>query len=264
MKSVLTIAGSDSSGGAGIEADIKTITAHKLFATCAITALTAQNTTGVFAVEDTSVDMVIGQIEAVCSDIFPDAVKIGMVSSAPIVNAIAESLERFEVRNVVVDPVMVATSGSSLIKTDAIDLIIERLFPQASLITPNKDEAEVLSGMTISTEADMERAAERIQALSGGCRPHVLVKGGHTIKEGAANDLLFTRTGECVWLEGTYIDTPNTHGTGCTLSSALACNLAVGMDIVSACRAAKEYVSGAIAAGLELGHGRGPLNHMWR
>lgn len=259
MKAVLSIAGSDSSGGAGIQADIKTIAAHHLFAETAITALTAQNTTGVFGVMDVDPDFVASQIDAVFDDIRPDAVKIGMVSSAAIAVAIAERLEAHGARNIVVDPVMVATSGSRLIDDDAIEALKARLIPLADIITPNIPEAEVLCGFPIDHEDDMERAARRLVLLGGGA---VLVKGGHG-RQGA-NDVLVTRDGQTIWLRHARIDTPNTHGTGCTLSSAIACGLAEGNDMPSAVRSAKDYVSGALAAGLDLGRGSGPLDHMWK
>ncbi len=264
MKTVLTIAGSDSSGGAGIQADIKTIEAHGLFATSVITALTAQNTTGVFGVSDVSPEFVIKQIDAVFEDIRPDAVKIGMVSSPAIVEAIADALERHNAEHVVVDPVMVATSGSALIADAAVNALVERLFPLAEIVTPNVPEASVLSGFPIESPGDVERAAGRISRLSGGLMCAVLVKGGHASgDERRADDALLLPDGRIVWLEGRRVATENTHGTGCTLSSAIACGLASGLDIESAVREAKEYVTGALRANLQLGKGNGPLDHMW-
>ena len=233
MKSVLTIAGSDSSGGAGIQADIKTIAAHGLFAQSAITALTAQNTTGV--------------------------VKIGMVSSPKIVGAIAEALVRNKAANIVVDPVMVATSGSELASSDAVVALRERLIPLATVITPNIPEAEALFGARIATRADQEKAACEIAHATGVA---VLVKGGHG--ENDANDVLGRPNGEAVWFEGERIDNPNTHGTGCTLSSAIACGLAQGLTLEDSIAQAKRYITGALAAQLNLGRGSGPLNHMWQ
>ena len=259
MKSVLTIAGSDSSGGAGIQADIKTIAAHGLFAQSAITALTAQNTTGVYGVHDVPPAFVAQQIDVVFDDIRPDAVKIGMVSSPKIVGAIAEALVRNKAANIVVDPVMVATSGSELASSDAVVALRERLIPLATVITPNMPEAEALFGARIATRADQEKAACEIAHATGVA---VLVKGGHG--ENDANDVLGRPDGEAVWFEGERIDNPNTHGTGCTLSSAIACGLAQGLTLVDSIAQAKRYITGALAAQLNLGRGSGPLNHMWQ
>lgn len=257
MKSVLTIAGSDSSGGAGIQADIKTITAHKLFATSAITALTAQNTTGVTAIHDAPAEFVGQQIQAVFEDIPPDAVKIGMVSSPEIIQTIAEKLQEFGAMNIVVDPVMVSTSGSKLLADDAQDNLCRLLLPIASVITPNIPEAEVLAGMTIHSLEDMEEAAKIIGSkLYGG----VLIKGGHLTE--TATDLLYY-DGEFNWYRQEHIDNPNTHGTGCTLSSAIACNLALGYELPEAIAKAKKYITGALKDDLNLGKGSGPLNHMY-
>lgn len=258
LKSVLSIAGSDSSGGAGIQADIKTITAHHLFAQTAITALTAQNTTGVYGVLDVDPAFVAQQIDVVFQDIRPAAVKIGMVSSAAIVEAIAGALVRNGAQNIVVDPVMVATSGSSLSDSDAVRALQRLLFPLATVITPNMPEAEALCGFAIESRADQERAASAI-AQTGVAA--VLVKGGHGANE--ANDVLARADGSLTWFEAERIDTNNTHGTGCTLSSALACGLAVGLSLEETIAQAKRYLSGALAAGLDLGHGSGPLDHMW-
>ena len=258
MKSVLSIAGSDSSGGAGIQADIKTIQAHHLFVQTAITALTAQNTTGVYGVLDVDPAFVTQQIDVVFDDIRPDAVKIGMVSSAAIVDAIAEALVRRKAENIVVDPVMVATSGSELSSSEAVVALRNRLVPLATVITPNVPEAEVLSGARIETAADQEREAVRIARETGVC---VLVKGGHGSND--ANDVLARPDGSVTWFEGERIDTGNTHGTGCTLSSALACGLALGLPLEKAVAAAKRYVTGALSTGLDLGRGSGPLDHMW-
>ena len=259
LKSVLSIAGSDSSGGAGIQADIKTIEALGLFAQTAITALTAQNTTGVAGVFDSSPEFVRAQIDAVFDDIRPDAVKIGMVSSAALVRAIAEGLRAHGASNVVVDPVMVATSGSALMGEGVKDVLVSELFPMADVVTPNIPEAEALTGMSIGTKGDMERAARKIALLTKGA---VLIKGGHDIDGVRADDLLYSG-GECAWLLGERIDTENTHGTGCTLSSAIACGLAEGRDVQDAVARAKRYVAGALASGLTLGRGCGPLDHMW-
>ena len=255
MKAVLSIAGSDSSGGAGIQADIKTIASYGLYAETVITAITAQNTCGVRAVQDISPEVVGAQIDAVFEDIRPDAVKIGMVSSAQIINVIAERLRFHQARNVVLDPVMVATSGSRLIDEAAVQVLKERLIPMADLLTPNVPEAEILSGIRINSQEDMEEAA-RIIGENCGCA--VLCKGGHQHND--ANDLLY-RNGELRWFMGKRIQNPNTHGTGCTLSSAIASNLAKGMEMDMAVEKAKAYLSGALGAMLDLGRGSGPMNH---
>lgn len=258
MKSVLSIAGSDSSGGAGIQADIKTIQAHHLFAQTAITALTAQNTTGVYGVLDVDPAFVGQQIDVVFDDIRPDAVKIGMVSSPVIVDAIVDALVRNGAANIVVDPVMVATSGSELSSNEAVVALREKLIPLATVITPNMPEAEVLFGAHIENAADQERAAVEIARATGVA---VLVKGGHG--ENDANDVLACPDGAVTWFEGERVDTANTHGTGCTLSSAIACGLAVGKPLEEAVKSAKDYITGALSAGLDLGHGSGPMDHMW-
>ncbi|MEE1188819.1 MAG: bifunctional hydroxymethylpyrimidine kinase/phosphomethylpyrimidine kinase, partial [Acutalibacteraceae bacterium] len=216
MKTALTIAGSDSSGGAGIQADIKTMTMNGVYAMSAITALTAQNTTGVTAIQESSPDFLAEQLDEIFTDIFPDAVKIGMVSSSDLITTIAEKLQKYDAKNIVVDPVMVATSGARLISEEAIDTLKEELLQLADVITPNIPEAEVLAEMTIASEADMETAAKAIYKLYG-C--NVLLKGGHNLND--ANDLLWTAEGP-TWFHGERIDNPNTHGTGCTLSSAIA------------------------------------------
>lgn len=257
LKTALTIAGSDSSGGAGIQADLKTMTVNGVFGMSAITALTAQNTLGVKAIQEVTPEFLAQQIDAVFEDIRPDAVKIGMVSSAALVEVIAQRLRFWKAENIVVDPVMVATSGSALIETDAVTALKEQLLPLATVATPNIPEAEVLSGLKIGSEAEMLAAAEAIhQAL--GCA--VLLKGGHAIND--ANDLLWSAAGP-KWFYGKRIDNPNTHGTGCTLSSAIASNLAKGYTLEESVARAKEYLSGALAAMLDLGHGRGPMNHFF-
>ena len=257
MKTVLTIAGSDCSGGAGIQADIKTMTAHGVYAMSAITALTAQNTTGVYGVLDTDPAFVAQQLDCIFTDIFPDAVKIGMVSNRQIIEIIVEKLQQYGAQNIVVDPVMVATSGGKLMKDDAMEAILSKLLPIAHVITPNIPEAEVLCQMEIKTADDMLKAAGKI---SGQIKGAVLIKGGH-LKD-TANDLLYVK-GNGVWITGKRINTQNTHGTGCTLSSAIACNLANGYGLYQSVCSAKEYITGALAAGLNLGHGNGPLNHCW-
>lgn len=259
MEAVLSIAGSDSSGGAGIQADIKTIAAHRLFAESAITALTAQNTLGVTGVLDIDPAFVEKQIDAVFEDIRPAAVKVGMVSSASIIEAVADALERHAAANIVVDPVMVATSGARLIGDDAIEALKERLLPLADVVTPNMPEAAVLCGFPVNDDASMERAANELSERVQGA---VLVKGGHSAAR--ADDVLVARAGApAFWLRAPRVDTQNTHGTGCTLSSAIACGLAKGLPMEEAVRAAKDYVRGALAAGLNLGKGSGPLDHMW-
>ena len=257
MKTALTIAGTDPSGGAGIQADIKTMTANGVYATSAITALTAQNTTGVYGILESTPEFLANQLDCIFTDIFPDAVKTGMVSSTALIAVIADKLRQYGARNIVVDPVMVATSGARLISEEAVDALKEKLLPLATLLTPNIPEAEVLSGMTISDPAGMERAARAISEQYG-CA--VLCKGGHQISD--ADDLLW-REGAGVWFRGRRIQNSNTHGTGCTLSSAIASNLAKGYDLDQSVRRAKAYISGALAAMLDLGHGSGPMDHMF-
>ncbi len=255
MKTALTIAGSDSSGGAGVQADIKTMTMNGVYAMSTITALTAQNTLGVRAILEVTPNFLKEQLDAVFEDIFPDSVKIGMVSSSELIDVIAERLKFYNAKNIVVDPVMVATSGSALIKTDAIKTLIEKLLPLATLVTPNIPEAEILSDMKIKSKNDMIKAAEFIEKSYGCC---VLLKGGHSIND--ANDLL-CENGRFVWFDGKKINNPNTHGTGCTLSSAIASNLAKGLNLAESIKKAKDYISDALAAGLDLGNGSGPMKH---
>ena len=255
MKTALTIAGSDSSGGAGIQADIKTMTANGVFAMSAITALTAQNTIGVTGIFETTPEFLAQQLDAVFTDIFPDAVKIGMVSSAPLIHVIAEKLRAYGARHIVVDPVMVATSGSRLLRDDAMQALTSELLPLAEVVTPNIPEAEILAGMPIADAAGMEAAAKAISQQYGCC---VLCKGGHKVND--ADDLLW-RSGSGKWFRGRRIHNPNTHGTGCTLSSAIASNLAKGYDLDTSVQRAKAYISGALSAMLDLGHGSGPMDH---
>jgi hydroxymethylpyrimidine/phosphomethylpyrimidine kinase len=257
MRTALSIAGSDSSGGAGIQADIKTMSANGVYAMTAVTALTAQNTTGVTSILDSTPAFLSAQLDAVFTDIFPDAVKIGMVSSAELISVIAQKLRQYGARHIVVDPVMVATSGSRLLREDAVEALKTELLPLAEVATPNIPEAEILADMPIRTPADMEAAARKISEQYG-CA--VLCKGGHDLND--ANDLLW-KDGAGYWFNGRRINNPNTHGTGCTLSSAIAANLAKGMALEDAVRRAKEYISGALAAMLDLGHGRGPMNHLF-
>lgn len=257
MNTCLSIAGSDPSGGAGIQADLKTMTVNGVYAMCAITALTVQNTLGVTNILEVEPAFLGQQIDAVFQDIRPDAVKVGMVSSAGLIRVIAQKLRQHGAQNVVVDPVMVATSGSRLLESDAATALREELFPLATVVTPNIPEAQALSGWEIFAPVDMERAAQRI-GDAYGCA--VLCKGGHKVND--ADDLLW-RNGFGKWFHGKRIDNPNTHGTGCTLSSAIASNLAKGYDLDESVERAKEYISGALAAMLDLGHGSGPMNHMF-
>lgn len=255
MKTALTIAGSDSSGGAGIQADLKTMTAHGVYGMSAVTALTAQNTTGVQAVLEVTPEFLGQQLDSVFTDIRPDAVKIGMISSRALMEVIADKLQEYRAEHIVLDPVMVSTSGARLMAEDAVHILQERLFPLAQVITPNIPETEVLTGMRIQNAADMEDA---VRQLADQYPCAILCKGGHRIND--ANDLLF-EAGTAIWIEGRRIDNPNTHGTGCTLSSAIASNLAKGMCLEEAVRSAKQYLSGALAAQLNLGSGAGPMNH---
>lgn len=255
MKTALTIAGSDSSGGAGIQADIKTMISNGVYAMSAITALTAQNTVGVTGVLDSTPEFLAEQLDNIFTDIYPDAVKIGMVSQAALIKVIAGKLKQYDAKNVVIDPVMVSTSGYRLISEDAVSALKEYLLPLASILTPNIPEAEVLSGMSVKTEEDMIAAAKMI---SENYHCAVLCKGGHQIND--ANDLLY-QNGAYHWFYGERIDNPNTHGTGCTLSSAIASNLAKGFDLDTSVKRAKAYISDALAVMLDLGHGSGPMNH---
>ena len=257
MKTALTIAGSDSSGGAGIQADIKTMTANGVYAMSAITALTAQNTTGVYGILEVTPEFLANQLDCIFMDIRPDAVKTGMVSSSALIEVIAQKLTQYKAKNLVIDPVMVATSGAKLISDEAIETLKGKLLGLATLITPNIPEAQVLSGMDIRTAEDMERAAKAIYEAYG-CA--VLCKGGHQLND--ANDLLYSKEGARCY-HGRRIANPNTHGTGCTLSSAIASNLAKGYGLDEAVERAKAYISGALAAMLDLGKGSGPMNHMF-
>ena len=255
MKVGLSIAGSDSSGGAGIQADLKAMSFNGVFAESVITALTAQNTTGVTGIMDVSPEFLEKQMDAVFTDIYPDAVKIGMVSDKNLIEVIGRKLEEYKAKNIVLDPVMVATSGAKLLKDDAIRVLIEKLFPLALLITPNIPEAELISGEKIKNEKDMEKVAKKIYDKYG---VNVLLKGGHAIND--ANDYLYEKNGR-VWIKGARIDNPNTHGTGCTLSSAIAANLAKGYALKNAIKKAKSSLEGYLKDGLDLGQGSGPMNH---
>lgn len=255
IKTVLTIAGSDSSGGAGIQADIKTMLANGVYGMSAVTALTAQNTTGVTAVSEVTPEFLGQQIDAVFTDIFPDAVKIGMTANEKLTEVISERLTYYEAKNIVTDPVMIATSGARLASEKAVRSLKDKLLPISAVVTPNIPEAEVLSDMKISDKTDMEKAAVYIN-IKYGCA--VLLKGGHSINN--ADDLLYDNS-EITWFEGVRINNPNTHGTGCTLSSAIASNLAKGYDLKQSVRLAKDYISGALSAMLDLGRGSGPIDH---
>lgn len=257
MKTALTIAGSDSSGGAGIQADIKTMTMHGIYAMSAITALTAQNTTGVYDMMEATPEFLAKQLDLIFTDIYPDAVKTGMVSSRVLIKVIVEKLTEYNAKNIVVDPVMVSTSGSKLLSDDAITDLKEKLLPLADVVTPNIPEAQVLSGIEIKNREDMIEAARMISETYGTA---VLCKGGHSIND--ANDLLYA-DGKYTWFEGLRVNNPNTHGTGCTLSSAIASNLAKGFSLEESVKRSKEYISGALGAMLDLGKGSGPLNHMY-
>ena len=255
MKTALTIAGSDSSGGAGIQADIKTMISNGVYAMSAITALTAQNTTGVTGIMEVTPEFLAEQLDNIFTDIYPNAVKIGMVSASPLITTIADKLKEYKAENIVVDPVMVATSGAKLISDDAIATLKECLLPMACVLTPNIPEAEKLCGFEIKNVDDMKKAAEVIgRNLSGS----VLIKGGHLTE--TADDLLY-HDGEFMWYRGERVNNPNTHGTGCTLSSAIASNLALGYDMKTSVQNATNYITGALKDGLDLGEGSGPLNH---
>lgn len=261
MKTALTIAGSDPSGGAGIQADIKTMTVNGVYAMSAITALTAQNTVSVSEIMEVSSEFLGKQLDSIFTDIYPNAVKIGMVSSSDLIKTISLKLEFYNAKNIVIDPVMISTSGSKLIRDDALKILKKYLLPQATLLTPNLFEASFLSGVTIEDEDDMVKAA-KIISDEYGCA--VLCKGGHLINNSinTANDLLY-HNNNYRWFIGERIENKNTHGTGCTLSSAITSFLAKGMDLETSVKKAKEYISGALRAKLDLGKGSGPLNHAW-
>lgn len=255
MKTALTIAGSDCSGGAGIQADLKTFLANGVYGMSVITALTAQNTTGVSGIMEVTPEFLALQLTAVFEDIPADAVKIGMLSSPELIEAVVEKLREYKAINIVIDPVMIATSGASLSSDSAVNTLKNKLLPLATLITPNMPEAQVLSGIAIHSHEDMEYVALKLQR-EYGCA--VLLKGGHSISD--ADDYLCTEKGS-VWLKGKRIANPNTHGTGCTLSSAIAANLAKSLTLEESVILAKEYITGALSAMLDLGKGSGPMNH---
>ena len=259
MKTALTIAGSDSGAGAGIQADLKTFAAHQVFGTCAITAVTAQNTLGVTAWQALPADLVIAQIEAVAADIGVDAVKVGMLANAAIVEAVAATIAELDLPLVVVDPVMIAKGGDRLLEEDAVGALRTELLPRAHVVTPNIPEAEALTGMSIRTIEDMHAAAERMHRI--GPRV-VLVKGGHM--EGADAIDVACIDGGFLELRRPRIETTSTHGTGCTLSSAIAANLALGAGDRQSIERARDYLDGAIRHAPRIGRGHGPLNHFWR
>lgn len=258
MHKSLTIAGSDSSGGAGIQADLKTMTVLGVYGMSAITALTAQNTTGVQSIFEVTPKFLEDELDSIFTDIFPDSVKIGMVSNADLIRVISKKLREYNAKNIVVDPVMVSTSGSKLIEDGAKDTLLSELFKVADIITPNIPEAEALTGQSIKSKDDMVEAAKKIGEFFEG---YILLKGGHSTDD--ADDLLY-KNSEKIWIKGERIENPNTHGTGCTLSSAIASYLAMGHDVPESVHLAKEFITGAISAKLDLGKGRGPLNHMWK
>ncbi len=257
MKKVLTIAGSDCSGGAGIQADIKTIAVHKMYAMSVITALTAQNTTGVYGIMEATPEFVAQQLDCIFTDIYPDAVKIGMVSNSKIIEVIVAKLRQYDAKNIVVDPVMVSTSGGKLLNDEARSALLTQLLPLGTVITPNIPEAQVLCGFEIKDEGGMVKAAEKIARTYAGA---ILIKGGHL--GNSSTDLLYEK-GSLHWYKGEYIDNPNAHGTGCTLSSAIACNLAAGKSLRESIGQAKVYLTGALEAMLDLGHGAGPIEHTY-
>lgn len=257
MNTVFAIAGTDPTGGAGVQADLKTFMAHNVYGMSIITALVAQNTLGVKDIMNVTPDFLEEQFDCVFNDIFPDALKIGMVSETELIHTIVKKLKQYHARHIVVDPVMVSTSGSRLIEDSALDALKYELIPLSEIITPNIPEAEVLTGKKIKSKEDMIRAAQDIRQWYQG---DILIKGGHF--EDRADDLLY-HNNEKIWLECEHIDNPNTHGTGCTLSSAIASHLASGYDMITSVRKAKDYISGALKANLDLGHGSGPLNHCW-
>lgn len=258
MHKSLTIAGSDSSGGAGIQADLKTMTALGVYGMSAITALTAQNTTGVQSIFEVTPKFLEEELDSIFTDIFPDSVKIGMVSNADLIRVISKKLREHNAKNIVVDPVMVSTSGSKLMADGAKGTLLSELFKVADIITPNIPEAEALTGQSIKSKEDMVEAAKKIGEFFEG---YILLKGGHSADD--ADDLLY-KNSEKIWIKGERIENPNTHGTGCTLSSAIASYLAMGHDVPESVHLAKEFITGAISAKLDLGKGRGPLNHMWK
>lgn len=260
MNTVLTIAGSDSSGGAGIQADLKTFTMHNTFGMSVITAITAQNTTGVRSIQNIDKEIIEDQIDAVFEDIYPMAVKIGMVSNTEIIKVISEKLRSYGAENIVLDTVMVSTSGHTLLEKEAKETLVDELLPLASIITPNLPEAEILCGFEINNEEEMKRACQEISNYYKG---YILIKGGHLETSKKAIDILY-KDGEYEIFENDFIDNKNTHGTGCTLSSAIAANLALGESVEESVKKAKDYVYSAISSKIDLGNGKGPIDHMYK
>jgi len=258
MKTVLTIAGSDSSGGAGIQADLKTFTAFGVFGMSVITALTAQNTLGVQGIYDIPEGFIKKQLDSIFTDMGASAVKIGMLSSIKTIHTVAEKMREYEVRNIILDPVMVAKSGDLLLEKNAVDALTVELFPLALIVTPNLPEAKVLTGIEVTDVTTMETAAEHILRLGP---QNVLIKGGHL--SGKAVDVFFDGK-KFTRFESAHIETQNTHGTGCTLSSAIAAGIALGKPLIEAVSNAKEYITEAIRYSLSIGKGYGPLNHMYK
>ncbi|WP_080845996.1 bifunctional hydroxymethylpyrimidine kinase/phosphomethylpyrimidine kinase [Cytobacillus gottheilii] len=257
MKTALTIAGSDSGGGAGIQADLKSFAANGVFGMSVITAITAQNTQEVRSVQDIDPDIIQDQIEAVFDDISVDAVKIGMLSSTATIKIVAEGLQQYAPAHIVLDPVMVSKGGHHLLREEAVEGLIQYMLPQATLITPNIPEAEVILGFQITSKDLMEKACVEITALGA---KSVLLKGGHM--QGDPDDLFYDGT-DFHWINGKRIDTKNTHGTGCTLSSAIAANLARGLDMLEAVKRGKSYIHTAIQHSLDIGNGHGPTHHFY-
>lgn len=257
----LTIAGSDPSGGAGLQADLKTFSALGCYGTSVVVAVVDENTVGVTGVHPVPVEFVTGQIRSVLDDVGTDAIKIGMLHSSELIVAVRDTLARYDVRDIVLDPVMVATSGDPLLEADAVATLRDELIPHARVITPNIPEAELLLGHAVSAQSELPDAARQLSALCGGVS--VFLKAGH-LSDAELIDIFYNaETGRETELKSRRLDTPNTHGTGCTLSSALAASLAKGMDLDSAARAAKEYIARAIEAGAaySIGHGHGPVHH---
>lgn len=260
MKKVLTIAGSDSSGGAGIQADLKTMTGFGVYGMSVITAVTAQNTLGITGIRQIEPEIIEAQMDCVFTDIYPDSVKLGMLGDKGAVAAVTRKLKEYGAGNIVVDPVMASTSGSKFLEEEAIDLMKKELLPKADLVTPNLPEAEALTGMKIRTKKDMEQAA----GILGKICPGVLIKGGHMaggdLHYAQAEDVLYTH-GKHIWFSEPFLDTSNTHGTGCTLSSAIASCLALGYSLEESVKLGKKYLTAALSFGLNLGKGNGPLYH---
>lgn len=255
MRKSLTIAGSDSSGGAGIQADIKTMTLNGVYAESAITSLTAQNTQGVSDILDSTPEFLKKQLAMIFDDIYPDSIKIGMVSDKDLIKIISQTLKERKAKNIVIDPVMVATSGAKLLADDSIKTLKSELLPLADILTPNIPEAEILAEMKINSIDDIKKAAETI---SNKFKCVTLLKGGHALND--ANDYLY-KDGKGTWFKGKRINNPNTHGTGCTLSSAIAANLAKGYSMEDSIKMAKEFLSNALLDMLDIGKGQGPMNH---